>query len=116
LGVLTLACFAEDAFPEAEIPFLEQVAAQIAIAIETARAHRQIAALKQLECERVYVEDEILAGAKFEEIVGSSESLVHALGQVARVAPTDSTVLVTGESGDRQGAYSSCDTQAFTAR
>ena len=100
LGVLTLACFAEDAFPETEIRFLEQVAAQIAIAIENARAHDQIAALKeQLECERVYVEDEILAGAKFEEIVGSSESLVQALGQVARVAPTDSTVLVTGESG-----------------
>jgi formate hydrogenlyase transcriptional activator len=99
-GVLTLACFAEDAFPEAEIPFLEQVAAQIAIAIENARAHRQIAALKeQLEGERVYVEDEILAGAKFEEIVGSSKSLVQALGHVSRVAPTDSTVLVTGESG-----------------
>jgi formate hydrogenlyase transcriptional activator len=100
LGVLTLAYFTEDAFPETEIPFLEQVAAQIAIAIENARAHRQIAALKeQLECERVYVEDEILAGAKFEEMVGSSESLVQALGHVARVAPTDSTVLVTGESG-----------------
>jgi formate hydrogenlyase transcriptional activator len=100
LGVLTLACSAEHAFPEAEIPFLEQVATQMAIAIENARSRDQIAALKeQLESERVYVEDEILAGAKFEEIVGSSESLVHALGQVARVAPTDSTVLVTGESG-----------------
>jgi transcriptional regulator with GAF, ATPase, and Fis domain len=54
---------------------------------------------KQLDCERVYVEDEILAGAKFEEIVGSSESLGHALGHVTRVAPTESTVLVTGESG-----------------
>jgi formate hydrogenlyase transcriptional activator len=100
LGVLTLARFAEDAFPETEIPFLEHVAAQIAIAIENARARDQIAALKeQLECERVYVEDEILAGAKFEEIVGSSESLFQALGHVARVAPTDSTVLITGESG-----------------
>jgi formate hydrogenlyase transcriptional activator len=99
LGVLTLARF-EDVFPEAEIPFLEQVAAQIAIAIESARANRQIAALKeQLEGERVYVEDEILAGAKFEEIVGSSESILQTLYLVARVAPTDSTVLVTGESG-----------------
>ncbi|HTF64333.1 MAG TPA: sigma 54-interacting transcriptional regulator [Edaphobacter sp.] len=100
VGVLTLACFAEGAFPETEMSFLEQVAGQIAIAIENARAHDEIATLKeQLERERVYVEDEILAGAKFEEIVGSSESLVRALGHVARVAPTDSTVLITGESG-----------------
>jgi formate hydrogenlyase transcriptional activator len=100
LGVLTLASFAEDGFKQREISFLEQVAAQIAIAIENARARDQIAALKeQLDCERVYVEDEILSGAKFEEIVGSSESLVQALGHVARVAPTESTVLITGESG-----------------
>jgi len=99
-GVLTLAFFSEDAFPQTEITFLEQVASQIAMAIENARAHHQIAALeKQLERERVYVDDETFAGAKFEEIVGSSESLWHALGHVARVAPTDSTVLVTGESG-----------------
>jgi formate hydrogenlyase transcriptional activator len=99
-GVLTLASFAEDGFKQTEISFLEHVVTRIAIAIENARAHDQIAVLKeQLECERVYVEDEILAGAKFEEVVGSSESLVQALGQVARVAPTDSTVLVTGESG-----------------
>jgi formate hydrogenlyase transcriptional activator len=100
LGVLTLASFAEDGFEQTEMSFLAQAAAQIAIAIESARAHDQLAALKeQLEGERVYVEDEILAGAKFEELVGSSASLVQALGQVARVAPTDSTVLVTGESG-----------------
>ena len=100
LGVLALAYFADHALQQTEISFLERVAAQIAIVIESARAHDQIAALKeQLECERVYVEDEILAGAKFEEILGSSESLLQALGQVARVAPTDSTVLVTGESG-----------------
>jgi formate hydrogenlyase transcriptional activator len=100
LGVLTLAFSTEDAFHQAEVTFLEQVAAQIAIAIANARAHDQIAAVKeQVERERVYVQDEILAGAKFEEIVGSSESLAQALGEVARVAPTDSTVLVTGESG-----------------
>ncbi len=100
LGVLTLAYFEENDFQQREISFLEHVAAQIAIAIENSCAHHEIAALKEkLECERVYVEDEILAGAKFEEIVGSSAALVHALGHVARVAPTESTVLVTGESG-----------------
>jgi formate hydrogenlyase transcriptional activator len=100
LGVLTLAWSAENAFQQTEITFVEQVAALIAIVIENARSHHQIAALKeQLDCERVYIEDEILGEGKFEEIVGSSEPLLHALGHVARVAPTDCTILVTGESG-----------------
>lgn len=100
LGVLTLAYLAENSFQKPDMRFLEHVTGQMAIAIENARVHHEIATLKeQLVCEQVYLEDEILAGAKFEEIVGSSESLVHALGYVARVAPTDATVLVTGESG-----------------
>ena len=49
--------------------------------------------------ERVFVEEQSFAGAKFEGIVGLSEPLLHALGHAARVAPTDSTVLITGESG-----------------
>ena len=64
---------------------------------EASRKHFQL--LTTRECERVYVEDEILGKGKFEEIVGLSESLLHALRHVARVAPTDSTVLVTGETG-----------------
>jgi transcriptional regulator with GAF, ATPase, and Fis domain len=51
------------------------------------------------ECGRIYVEDQILCGPKFEEIVGSSQPLLRVLGHVAKVAPTDCTVLVTGESG-----------------
>ena len=51
------------------------------------------------EYERIHVEDQILGGAKFEEIVGSSQPLFRVLGHVAKVAPTDCTVLVTGESG-----------------
>ncbi|HEX4168279.1 MAG TPA: sigma 54-interacting transcriptional regulator [Bryobacteraceae bacterium] len=99
-GVLTLASLKEGAFDEADIAFLRQVASQITMAVENALAYRQIATLKeQRACERVYLEDEILNGGMFEEIVGSSKELVRTLGHVARVAPTDSTVLVTGESG-----------------
>ena len=54
LGVLTLAFSTQGAFQQAEVTFLEQVAAHIAIAIANARAHDQVAALKEhLECERV---------------------------------------------------------------
>ena len=100
LGVLTLAFSTEGTFRQAEVTFLEQVAVHIAIGIANARAHDQMAAAKEhLKYQRVFVEDESFTGAKFEEIVGSSEPLLHALGHVARVAPTDSTVLITGESG-----------------
>jgi len=44
-------------------------------------------------------QDEILSGAMFEEIVGSSKTLLRTLEHVVRVAPTDSTILITGESG-----------------
>jgi formate hydrogenlyase transcriptional activator len=99
-GVLTLASSKENAFSDTDIAFLRQVASQVAIAVENALACREIATLKeQLACERVYLEDEILNGAMFEELVGSSEALVRTLGHVARVAPTESTVLITGESG-----------------
>jgi transcriptional regulator with GAF, ATPase, and Fis domain len=100
LGVLTLGRYAENAFQQTEIFFLEHVSAQIAIAVENVRTHDEVATLReQLGCERVYVEDEILTGVKYEEIVGSSEALVRALCHIDRVAPTDSTVLITGESG-----------------
>jgi formate hydrogenlyase transcriptional activator len=99
-GVLTLASIKENAFSDTDMAFLRQVASHVTIAVESALAYREIATLKeQLACERVYLEDEILSGAMFEEIVGSSEALVRTLGHVARVAPTDSTVLITGESG-----------------
>jgi transcriptional regulator with GAF, ATPase, and Fis domain len=90
----------EDGFTDANISFLRQVANLIAIAVENAIAHRRIATLEdQLAVERVQLEDEVLSEAMFEEIVGSSKAVVHTLEQVARVAPTDSTVLITGESG-----------------
>ncbi len=52
---------------------------------------------EELPCERVH--NEIVTGTMFEEIVGSSRTLVRTLEHVARVAPTDCTVLITGESG-----------------
>jgi formate hydrogenlyase transcriptional activator len=54
---------------------------------------------EQLASEKMYLEDEIITGEMFEEIVGSSASLARTLEHIARVAPTDSTVLITGESG-----------------
>jgi len=49
--------------------------------------------------EKLYLEDEIRSELNFEEIVGKSEALRYVLHQVETVAPTDSTVLIYGETG-----------------
>ena len=100
LGVLSLGASQENAFSGDDVTFLGQVANQIAIAIENALAYGQIADLKdKLAQEKLYLEDEIRTELNFEEIVGNSEALRRVLKQVETVAPTDSTVLVYGETG-----------------
>ena len=79
---------------------LGQVAQQIAIAVENGLAFREIAELKEkLSTEKLYLEDEIRTEHNFDEIVGQSSTLRQVLKQVEIVAPTDSTVLIQGETG-----------------
>ena len=54
---------------------------------------------KKLEAENVYLQEEISKEHNFEEIVGNSKALVEVLHRVETVAPTDSTVLIVGETG-----------------
>src|SRR5262249_39088706 len=53
----------------------------------------------RLEQQNLYLQEEIKAAHNFEQIIGRSPALTEVLAQVARVAPTDATVLVTGETG-----------------
>jgi formate hydrogenlyase transcriptional activator len=100
VGVLALSRLGENPFSQDEIEFLTQVAGQVAIAVENARAYGQIADLKdKLAQEKLYLEDEIRSELNFEEIIGESSVLRRVLGQVETVAPTDSTVLIYGETG-----------------
>ncbi len=100
LGVLALGSRREDVFTQDDLDFLLQVASQVAIAIENAFAYGQIAELKEkLAQEKLYLEDEIRSEMDFEEIIGVSPALSRVLKQVATVAPTDSTVLIHGETG-----------------
>jgi formate hydrogenlyase transcriptional activator len=76
------------------------VAGPVAIAVENAMAYGRIAELTdKLAREKVYLEDEIRSELNFEEIIGKSEALRTVLQQVETVAPTDSTVLICGETG-----------------
>jgi len=100
LGALDLGSRREDAFRPEEVELLGQVAGQIAIAVENAQAYRQITELKErLAKEKLYLEEEIRTEHNFEEIVGESDSLRRVLKQVETVAPTESTVLIRGETG-----------------
>jgi PAS domain S-box-containing protein len=63
-------------------------------------ALQQVQALqKKLEAENVYLQEEISKEHNFEEIVGNSRAIIEVLDRVETLAPTDSTVLITGETG-----------------
>jgi formate hydrogenlyase transcriptional activator len=97
---LNLARREENTFSPDEVKFLMQVASQIAIAVENALAYSQITELKdKLAQEKLYLEDEIRTEMNFEEIVGKSATLRQVLKQVETVGPTESTVLIYGETG-----------------
>ncbi len=100
LGLLNLGSAADGSFASQDISFLKQVAAQVAIALNNARAYREIAELTdKLKKEKLYLQDEIRSVLNFEEIVGESPALKHVLTQVNTVAPLDATVLILGETG-----------------
>src|SRR4029077_16462045 len=84
--------------PEAEL--LREVANQLALAIENMREYEEIGRLKaQLERENIYLKEEIFDQHNFNEIAGNSPALMMALRTIDRVAPTDTTVLILGETG-----------------
>jgi formate hydrogenlyase transcriptional activator len=100
LGVLGVASFREDALSADDQELLCHTANQIAIAVENALAYQEIETLKnKLASEKVYLEEEIKSQYNFAEIVGQSASLKKVLKQVQTVAPTDSAVLLCGETG-----------------
>jgi formate hydrogenlyase transcriptional activator len=100
LGLLTIMRTTEEPFASDEVEFLSQIAARIAIAIENALAYEEIFQLKdKLAEEKLYLEEQIRSDLGFEQIIGDSPALKHALQMVETVAPSDSTVLLLGETG-----------------
>src|ERR1044071_10482874 len=100
LGVLAIKSSRPHAFSKDDAELFEQVANQVAIAVENALTYNEIETLKnKLEKEKLYLEEEIRSEYNFEEIVGSSSVLKRALQNVQTVATTGSTVLIYGETG-----------------
>jgi formate hydrogenlyase transcriptional activator len=97
---VTLGSTTPGQFTETDAEFLGDVSNQVALAISNMRAFEEIAALKaRLQAENLYLQEEIRGEHNYSEIVGSSAPLREVLRQVEQVAPTDSTVLVSGETG-----------------
>ena len=100
LGTIVVASLKEDQFPEKDAALLRPVANQIAIAVENSLAFRQVVErANKLSEEKLYLQDEIRTEYNFEEIIGESPALKHILQQLETVAPTDSTILIRGETG-----------------
>jgi len=98
VGVLAALKRSERAYSKEDVAFLEQVAAQVAIAVENALDYEKAIRERDKETkQRLYLEEEFRA--EFGEIVGSSPALKTALELVSVVAPTDSSVLILGETG-----------------
>jgi transcriptional regulator with GAF, ATPase, and Fis domain len=114
LGGLTVGSTETNAYNREEVSFLGQVASQIAIAVENACAYNEITQAQgelekalgeiqrlkdRLQDENLVLREQIDQALMFEEIVGASPALRAVLSHVSKVAPTDSGVLLTGETG-----------------
>ncbi|MGD1022733.1 MAG: sigma 54-interacting transcriptional regulator [Candidatus Sulfotelmatobacter sp.] len=104
VGVLVLGSTRVEAFKVDDLTLLNQVAAQLAIALENAATAREVERLKiRLGQEKKYLEGETQTAAHFAGIIGESPALQKVLEQVAIVATSDATVLLLGETGTGKG-------------
>jgi formate hydrogenlyase transcriptional activator len=100
IGSLNLGRLRNEPFTQEDVHFLSQIAGQIAIAVENALDYSHMSESRaRLAEERRYLKEEIKIEHNFEEIVGDSPALKSVLRHVETVAPTNSTVLILGETG-----------------
>ncbi|MGB7946589.1 MAG: sigma 54-interacting transcriptional regulator [Candidatus Binatia bacterium] len=100
LGTLVVGSLREENFPQKDAELLRHVANQIAIGVENALSYRRVVdRARRLRDEKLYLQDEIRTEYNFEEIIGESAALKTILEQLQTVAPTDSTILIYGETG-----------------
>ena len=98
--MITLGSKRPDHFRRDDLDLMGQIATQISLALDNALAYEKLNASRNvIEQERLYLESEIRAEYNFEDIVGKSAALRKVLQQIEIVAPTDSTVLLHGETG-----------------
>ncbi len=100
VGSLNVGASSRESYREADVELLNEVGTQVALAIANLIAYEEITRLKaRLEQENIYLQEEIQTERDLGEIVGESAALAGVLKAVETVAPTDTTVLICGETG-----------------
>jgi len=100
IGTLNVGCREAGRYDESHSELLLAIADQVVLAIQNMLAYEEVASLKQrLEQENLYLQEECRAEAPFADVVGETDGIRTVLAKVRMVAETDSTVLVTGETG-----------------
>jgi formate hydrogenlyase transcriptional activator len=100
LGAMAFTSYRLIAPVEGDLDFLAQVGRLVALAVEATLFRRELEQLTaRLAQEKLYLEEEIRTERRFDEIVGDGPALREVLRQVEVVAPTDSAVLIVGETG-----------------
>jgi formate hydrogenlyase transcriptional activator len=100
IGTLALLRMTDHLWTPDDVEFLTQVANQIAMTVSNSLAFRELAAIKErLATEKLYLEDEICLDQNIGNMVGQGPAFQSVLKAIQTVAPTDATVLITGETG-----------------
>lgn len=105
LGVLYLdSHLIAPAFPDEDLPLIKAIGSQVAVALDNARAYEEIAQLRdRLEQETRLYRTEMESSTPIGEILGESDATKRIRNQIEKVAETDSSVLITGETGVGKG-------------
>ncbi len=99
-GAIAFSSCQPNAYTPEDREFMQHIGRQVAIANENAVAFEEINELRRhIEDEKVYLEEEIRSEYRFDEIVGSGPALRGVLQQIQTAAPTDSSILIQGETG-----------------
>jgi len=100
IGTLNVGSREAGTYDETHSELLVAIADQVVLAIQNMLAYEEVASLKhRLEQENLYLQEENRAEAPFADVVGESAAVRKVLAKIRMVAETDSTVLVTGETG-----------------
>jgi formate hydrogenlyase transcriptional activator len=99
-GALFFMSTLRDAYREIPVALIERVAGAVAVAVDNCFAYEEVQQLRdRLNAENVYLQEDIQKEHNFAEIVGKSPALLKVLSLIDTVAPTQSTVLILGETG-----------------